>query len=165
MQGEAKGCIGCADAELQVQLGSCRAICRVKSAGSHLSCTKVTTLSLQVADFFFSSDYRWDLQGGNIHAGFGQKIYSTSSITHTRLVSALASRRRVAIRPVQRSPQLWGLRPPATFPGAHVQVSARWNLRTSHVESLRPSPLPTLVNRCRPCDSRECRTRKCKRPA
>jgi hypothetical protein len=50
--------------------------------------------------------------------GFGQKIYSTSSIT--RLVLALASRRRVTIRPVQRSPQLWGLRPPATFPQART---------------------------------------------
>ena len=65
MQGEAKGCIA-----LMQNYSSVAAICRVKSAGSHLSCTKVTTLSLQVADFFFSSDYRWDLQGG-IHARMG----------------------------------------------------------------------------------------------
>ena len=38
-------------------------ICRVKSADSHLSCSKITTLSLQIADFCFLSDYRWNLQG------------------------------------------------------------------------------------------------------
>ena len=40
-----------------------RGICRVKSADSHLSCSKITTLSLQIADFCFLSDYRWNLQG------------------------------------------------------------------------------------------------------
>ena len=79
MQGEAKGCIA-----LMQNYSSVAAICRVKSAGSHLSCTKVTTLSLQVADFFFSSDYRWDLQGG-IHA-------ARSVHTHTRPESRLGTR-------------------------------------------------------------------------
>ena len=36
-------------------------ICRLKSADSHLSGSKVTTLSLQIAEFFLSSDCRWDL--------------------------------------------------------------------------------------------------------
>ena len=103
MQGEAKGCIA-----LMQNYSSVAAICRVKSAGSHLSCTKVTTLSLQVADFFFSSDYRWDLQGGihdaapcsHIPAG---KTLSAERKKSRRLGAILGSNGLLAVRLLRQS--------------------------------------------------------------
>ena len=103
---------------------------------------------------------------------------------------ALSSLRRARFRLITRSSQLWGLRPPDTLPrrarhpaqahttpcpGAHVQVRAQKHsqkpkLRTVETQNharriLAASPLPTFLNRCRPCDARECRARKCKKPA
>ena len=103
---------------------------RLAVAGSKTPQAATTLVQLQTKDkcascsCTFTSNLRYPLRSTrSVRAfqaspGFGQQIYSTSSIT--RLVLALASRRRVAIRPVQRSPQLWGLRPPATFPQART---------------------------------------------
>ena len=145
---------------LQDRTGHTKEHPRLAVAGSKTPQAATTLVQLQTKDkrascsCTFTSNLRYPLRSTrSVRAfqaspGFGQKIYSTSSIT--RLVLALASRRRVAIRPVQRSPQLWGLRPPATFPGAHVRVSAQRDCRKPKLRTMESqnNVEPRTLNRC-----------------